>query len=378
MARLERPPDVVPERSPDRPPERVVVIRPRTVLMVIATALAVAFTFALVYLAWQVITWILIALFLSLALNPAVAFFERRGMRRSLAAGLVFLLAVAAVAGLATAFIPPLVRNLVDFIEAVPDLIEDLSRGRGPLGFLEERYNVVDRVRDSIEERGAERILGLGAPAVDIAQRVVVTAVGIVAVVFLTFFMLLEGPRWIQRFLETLPERSRPRWERIGHGVYRSIGGWVTGALLVSLIAGIAATIVLLVLGVDFAFALGLLVAVLGLVPLAGATIAAIILAAVAFATEGVVDGIIVVVYFVVYQQVENHIIFPLVYGRMVQVSPLTVLVAVLIGAQIAGIIGALVAIPIAASLQVIAGEIHTWRREQAIETGGLGRVPRG
>jgi predicted PurR-regulated permease PerM len=165
--------------------------------------------------------------------------------------------------------------------------------------------------------------------------------------------MLLEGPAWMERLYGLLPEEKQPRWRAIGRDIYRTIGGYVTGNLTISLIAGIVSTIVLVVLGVPYAVALGLLVAILDLIPLAGATIAAILVTTVAF-LDSTTSGIVVLIFFVVYQQIENHLIQPVVYGKTVQLSPLAVLVSVLIGAQLAGVLGALAAIPVAGSLQVI------------------------
>jgi predicted PurR-regulated permease PerM len=155
------------------------------------------------------------------------------------------------------------------------------------------------------------------------------------------------------RFYSLLPEESRPRWERVGYDIYKTVGGYVTGNLLISLIAGASITIVLLALGVPYAVALGLLVAILDLIPLAGATVAGIIVVVVAF-LHSVPAGIIVLVFFIVYQQLENHFLQPVIYGRTVQLSPLAVLVSVLVGAELAGILGALAAIPVAGAIQVI------------------------
>jgi predicted PurR-regulated permease PerM len=185
--------------------------------------------------------------------------------------------------------------------------------------------------------------------------------VATVTIIFMTFFMLLEGPVWVERFYGALPAESQPRWRKVGHDIYRTVGGYVTGNLLISLVAGGSTTIVLLILGVPYAVALGLIVAILDLIPLAGATIAAILIGAVAF-LHSIPAGIIVIVFFIVYQQVENHLLQPLVYGRTVQLSPLTVLVSILIGAELAGVVGALGAIPVAGSIQVL---ILDWRRHR-------------
>ena len=186
----------------------------------------------------------------------------------------------------------------------------------------------------------------------------------------MTFFMLLEGPNWVDRFFSLLRPDARTRWRAVGHDIYRTVGGYVSGNLLISLIAGGLTAVVLAIMGVPYAIALGLIVAILDLIPLAGATIAAIIVGAVAF-LHSVPAGIIVVVFFIVYQQVENHILQPVVYGRTVQLSPLVVLISVLIGAELAGVLGALAAIPVAGTLQVIFADWLRHRRAQpAPETG--------
>ncbi len=344
---------------------RVVVVRPRTVLQILGIALLVFLALWLVYLAWHVVTWILIALFLAAALNPAVEFLIRRGIRRGMAAGIVFVATLLALTGLGFLVIPPLVTQIRDFIEAVPDLIDDLTKGRGPLGFLERDYEIVERVREAIEEHGLGGVLGVTEPAVAVAKSVVTAVVGTVTIAFLTFFMLLEGPTTIQRFLGLLPTTMATRWERVGREIYKTIGGYVTGNLAISLIAGIAATIVLLLVDSKYAVALGVVVAVLDLIPLAGATLAAIIVTAVVTVELGWVEAVIVAVFFICYQQLENHVLQPLVYGRTVQLSPLLVLISVLIGAELAGILGALAAIPTAGSILAVLREVLEYQRER-------------
>jgi len=183
----------------------------------------------------------------------------------------------------------------------------------------------------------------------------------------MTFFMLMEGPTWMERLYGVLPEDSRDHWRGIGHQIYRTIGGYVTGNLFISVIAGVTTTLVLLLLGVPYAVALGLLVAILDLIPLAGATLAAIIVGLVAF-LHSIVAGIVVIVFFIVYQQIENHLLQPIVYGRTVQLSPLVVLIAVLIGAELAGVLGALGAIPIAGTIQVLIVDWNRNRKQRIVE----------
>ena len=143
----------------------------------------------------------------------------------------------------------------------------------------------------------------------------ITAVVGVVTIVFLTFFMLLEGPRTVDRALGLLPETTRARYERVLREIYRTISGYVTGNLLISFVAGVASTAVLFAVGSDYAIALGLLVAVLDLIPLAGATLAAIFVSTIIFIETDVIRGLIVIAFFIGYQQLENHVLQPLVYG---------------------------------------------------------------
>jgi predicted PurR-regulated permease PerM len=338
--------------------ERVVTFRPRTILVALGLVILVVAFLALVYLAWHIITWILIAAFLAVALNPAVEFLIHRGIGRGPAAALVFVAALLLIAGLAYLVIPPLVSQIRDFVNAVPGFLDDLTKGRGPIGFLERDYHIVERARAAIEERGLGSLLGVTEPAVAVAKGVVTAVVGVVTVSFLTFFMLLEGPNTVERFLGALPKETSERWRRVGGEIYRTIGGYVTGNLVISFIAGVASAAVLFAVGSSYAVVLGLVVAIFDLVPLAGATIAAVLVALVVVVELGWIQAIIVVAFFIVYQQLENHVLQPLIYGRTVQLSPLAVLISVLIGAQLAGVLGALAAIPVAGTLIAIGREV--------------------
>jgi predicted PurR-regulated permease PerM len=346
--------------------ERVVYVRPRTILVVLGILLATLGILAFVYLAWHVITWILIAVFLALALNPAVEFFERHGLRRGYSTALVLILALAVVTGLGFLLIPPLVEQVRSFVDYVPQVVDDLTAGRGPFGFLETKYHIVERVQDAVQKQGAGGVLGVTGAGLAVARGVVTAVAGAVAIGFLTFFMLLDGPRLIERFYNFLPADTRPRWQRIGTEMYRTVGGYVTGNVAISVIAGTASAIALFVLGSDYAIALAVVVGVLDLIPLAGATLAAILVSTVVFVELGWVKGLIIVVFFVVYQQLENHVLQPVIYGRTVQLSPLVVLISVLIGAELAGILGALAAIPVAGMVQAIGREFLARRAEAA------------
>jgi predicted PurR-regulated permease PerM len=349
---------------------RLVFFRPRTVLVVLGVILAAALVLRVLWVTREVLIWVAIAIFLAMALNPAVEWLLARGIRRrGLAVGIVFLGTLLGIIAIGALFVPTLVREVNDFAQAVPDYIDDLTKGRGRLGFLERDYQIVEKVREAIEKSGAAGVLGLSSTALAVTKSVISAVVAVLTIAFLTLFMLLEGPAWVERIYGLLPETSQPRWRRVGRDIYRTVGGYVTGNLAISFVAGVASTIVLLVLGVPYAVALGLLVAILDLVPLAGATIAAVIVSTVGF-LHSITAGVVLIVFFILYQQFENHVLQPLVYGRTVQLSPLIVLIAVLMGAKLAGVVGALGAIPIAGSIQVVLLDWLAHRRRTLVEPG--------
>ena len=351
--------------------ERLVRFRPRAILVVLGIILAGVVMIELVQAARGILIWIFVAIFLATALNPAVEWLQQRGVaRRGLAVAIVFVGAIFAIAALGATIIPTIVAQVNDFVDAVPGYVEDLTAGRGRLGFLEREYQITERVREAISEGGVSRLLGVSGTALAVTKGVVTAVVATVTIAFLTLFMLLEGPAWVERLYGLLPEEKQPRWRKVGFDIYRTIGGYVTGNLTISLIAGVVSTAVLLAVGVPYAVALGLLVAILDLIPLAGATIAAILVSTVAF-LDATTSGVIVLIFFIVYQQVENHILQPVVYGRTVQLSPLAVLIAVLIGAELAGVIGALAASPVAGAVQVILVDWLQYRRLGSSEPPG-------
>ena len=352
-------------------PERLVRVRPRVVLVVLGVILAAAIALWVVWVARQVVTWILISMFLALALNPAVEALQRRGVRRRGAAvAIVYLIGLLALVAVGVAFLPTLVRQVSEFVDAVPGYVRDLTAGRGPLGFLERDYQVVDRVQEAVDQGGSARLAGGATAALSVTRSVATAIAATVTISFMTLFMLLEGRQWLQRFFGLLPIESAPRWRHVGERIYRTIGGYVTGNLLISLVAGITSTIVLLIAGVPYAVALGVLVALLDLIPLAGALIAMIIVTLVAFTVSTTV-GLAILVFFLLYQQFENQVLQPIVYGRTVNLSPLAVLIAVLIGAQVAGVLGALGAIPIAGAMQVILVDWHEHRQRRRAAVAG-------
>lgn len=372
MATLEHEPRApAGDRPAPRTLDRVVSFRLRSVLAVLGLILGVAAVIEFFVLAQAGLTLIAIALFLALALDPAVDFFVRRGLRRGAAVAAVFVLALLGIILLGLVIIPPLVGQISTFVDALPTLVGDLTRGHGPLGFLETKYHVVESVREATTGGGSS-VTGAAAPVLSIVEGVASTVIGVIIIAFITLFMLLEGPEWRRWFEELIPERNRAPVVRVGAGIYKAVGGFMIGNLLASFLAGVVAAIILLVAGVPYAVPLGLFVVLIELVPYVGPLVATIVLTAVAL-TQGVVPALIVLGAILVYHMIEGHTLRPLIYSRAVKLSPLAVLIAILLGTEVAGVLGALAAIPIAGSIQVVVAELIQQRaaqRESAAPAG--------
>jgi predicted PurR-regulated permease PerM len=282
---------------------------------------------------------------------------------RGAAVAIVFLIFLGVIVAAGALIIPTLVRQITGFIDAVPGYVDDITHGRGPLGFLETKYHVVEHVQKQVDESGGAKLFAHAGVLVSVGKGIVSFLTTSLTIITFTLFMLLEGPAWVERVLTALPEPRQTRLRALNKEIYRTVSGYVTGNILISLICAIVYGITLTILGVKFALALAVIAGILDLVPMVGATIAGVLMAGVALAhsvTAAVIIGIVVFVY----QQLENHVLQPVVYGKTVQLSPLLVLIAVLVGATIGGIFGVLLAIPIAGTLQVVVHDVLDHRRK--------------
>jgi predicted PurR-regulated permease PerM len=339
-----------------------VVVAPRTLVLFVAASLGGVLLLALAYTARGILVQFVVATVLAMALDPLVQLLQRRGLRHGSAVGVAFTVALLGVALFVYLLVPPLVDELTRFAHNVPTLLEKLTHGHGRFGFLERRFHVVERARAAVAGPGSGHTLG---SALNIAGRVFTTVGAIVTVAFLTLFVSLGGRAWFNGFLQVVPEGSRARWRRGGSGVSDAVGGYVGGNLLISVIAGTVTTLLLLATHVPYPVPLGIVVAFFDLIPLVGATIGMVIVAAVAL-TKGIPTTAIVVGGMLLYQQIENHVLQQLVYNRTVKLSPLAIALSVAAGAEIGGIVGALLGIPFAGALKVVSHELLDWRRGEA------------
>ena len=206
---------------PMHSPQRVVLFRPRTVLQVVGVLLGVAVALWVVWVSIRVLTWVFVALFLALALEPGVRFLQEHGMkRRGAAAAVIYLAAIGFLALLAALLVPPLVDEVDGLADAAPGYVEDITAGRGPLGFLADATTRSSTASARRRSPAAARC-SAAAPgrSLDIGRGVLTGIVGFITIVFLTLFMILEGPTWVERGLGLMPPASRPRWRNVGHRI---------------------------------------------------------------------------------------------------------------------------------------------------------------
>ena len=346
---------------PERPQ-----LTPRVVLVVMLTALTLVGGLYLLWELREIIRWCAVAIFLAVALNPAVDWLDRRRLPRALAILLVYLVLLLFIVGVGALLLPPLVEQSQALTSFVIDLVrEPQGPSQQALQDLADRYSLgsfLDALRTQLSSL-PERLLDATTELFSITRSVIGSVVALLSIMLLTFFLLLDGKRFVEAGLNHFTSSQRPRLQRMLDQSAAAVSGYITGNLVISLVAGIAAFIVLKILGVPYSLTLALVVAVFDLIPLIGATIGALIVIIVGFLVSPV-TGVILVVYFVVYQQIENNLLQPLVYGRRVHLHPIVVFLAAVAGAQLLGILGALLAIPVAEIIRILGVEWLAFRAE--------------
>jgi predicted PurR-regulated permease PerM len=340
----------------------------RAILKVLLVTAATAAVLYLLYLVRSIIGMLFIAAFLAVALGPAVDAYQRRGhMPRGIAIVLVYLTILAAIVGLGLLVVPPIVSGVNHFVNKVPTYVQDLRKNKTARKY-DDKYHITHKL-DKEAKKLPNRLGDAASALTSVTVGVFSALFQLVTVLVLTFFLLLDGKRMIEWGLRQLdPERAK-RVRSVMNDVYNATGGYVIGNLIISVIAGTGTYIVLMVLSVPFAVPLAVLMAFLDLIPLVGATIGGVgigIVAAIShFPTALIVWGI----YFIVYQQIENNILQPVIYRRTVALHPLVVLIAVLIGGSQLGVLGALLSIPVAAGLQILVRDWWQARKQHIAVT---------
>jgi predicted PurR-regulated permease PerM len=331
----------------------------RTIARVFLTVAALAALVYLLYLIRGVVELVLISIFLAVAMGPPVDFFSRHGLRRAQAIVVVYLLILAAIVGIGLLVVPPIVNQVQDFANNVPHYVTTLRKNRTVRKY-DQRYHIVDKLQKEATKLPSK--LGAAASTLSsITVGVFSAIVKLVTVLTMTFFLLLEGGPLFDMLLGRAPPARRAELRKTADDVYGAVAGYVAGNLLISVIAGTVSFVTLQILGVPFAVPLAVLMGFLDLVPLVGATLGAAIVGIVTLFHDFPTATIVWVVVSILYQQIENNVIQPVVYKRTVDVRPLFVIVAILIGSSLLGVLGALVAIPIAAAVQIVVRDVVGW-----------------
>jgi predicted PurR-regulated permease PerM len=319
------------------------------------------------------IRWVFAAIFLTLALMPAVDAVQRRvrirgrDLPRALAIVVVYLLFGIALVLLVLEVIPPIVREIEALASKAPGYVEDFegwARQSDEFNELNEKYHLTRTLSDQASSLPSK--LGDAAGEVRaITVSVLTNLLAAITIITLTFFLLLDGRERAARAVDRLKPEDAERWRRIGSRIAAIIKGYVSVNVLLAVLAGVFTWLLLELLGVDLAVPLAVLVAFFDLMPLVGLTIGGVLVAIVA-AFHSLAALIVWVAAFLAYQQLQDRIVQPILYRNAVQLHPALAIVAILVGAQLAGILGALLAIPTAATLGVLIDEALTYRRETA------------
>jgi len=336
----------------------------RVVLVILLTTLAVLVALWLLYRLQSVVVWGILALFLTVALGPAVDWLERRHVPRTLSILTTYLVLLLVLAAVVAVAVPPLVQQGTELLQAL--------REQGGLGGEAESLAtpfglgaVVHDIRPQLDALPAQIVSSVGS-FTDVTAGTVGTLTGALSVAVLAFFFLHDGARLVDAGVRLLPDAGRPVAHRVLRDSTAAIAGYIRGNLAISAIAGVSVLAGMLVLGIPYALPLSVALAVIDLVPMVGVTVGAVpvVLAAL---TVSPLKALILLAYIIVYSQIESNVLNPLIYGRSDQLPPLVVFLAFLIGSLLFGILGALIAIPTANIIRIL---VREWVASRAVTIG--------
>jgi predicted PurR-regulated permease PerM len=341
----------------------------RTIVRVFFTLVALGVFLYTLYLVRSVVGLLLIASFLAIALGPAVDRAVRLKLPRGLAILSVFLCLFLAIFLIGLVVVPPIVDEVRAFADDVPNYIDDI-RANKTLREYDDKYDITTKLEDQASKLPSR--LGDAAGALQaVTVGVFSTILQLVTVLTITFFLLLDGGRMVNFVFAQLRAHHRERMEIVAVDIYSATGGYVAGALTLATAAGISTYIILSILNVPFAVPLAVLMAFFDLIPLVGSTIGGVLVALVTLFADFPQDTLIWIAFVLVYQQFENSVLQPLVYRRTVNLHPLAVITAILVGSSLLGVLGALVAIPIAAAIQILLKDVWEHRPSQVVSPDG-------
>jgi predicted PurR-regulated permease PerM len=305
---------------------------------------------------------IVVALFLAAGLNPAVTFFERHGLRRSYAVLVVIVCVLVAAVLFLVAIVPVITDQVKSITDQAPHWFDRLQNNQ-QVQNLDNEYDVINKARDYVT--GGDFVGTLFGGALGIGLAVLGALFNAFIILVLTLYFLSSLDTTKNALYSLAPASRRDRVSRLGNRIIESVGGYVSGAFIVAMCAGISSLVFLFAVGLgQYAVALAFVVALLDVIPMIGATIGAVVVTLIAFAEDPKI-GIACIVFYVVYQQVENYVIYPRVMSKSVDVPGAVTVIAALVGAALLGVVGALLAIPTAAAILMLTREVFVRRQDQ-------------
>lgn len=304
---------------------------------------------------------IVVSLFLAAGLNPSVEALERRGLRRNWAVAAVITAFLGAVALFVVAIVPVITDQVTAISKNAPEWLDRLQENR-QIQKLDDEYDVISKARDYVAN--GDFVSGLFGGVLGVGLKILGALFNAFIILVLTLYFLSSLEKTKRAFYRLVPASRRPRVTLLGDQIVRNVGGYVSGAFIVALCAGVSTLVFLFTVGLgEYAVALAFVVALLDVIPMIGATIGAVVVTAIALATD-VKTGIICAVFFLIYQQVENYVIYPRVMSKSVDVPGAVIVIAALVGAGLLGVVGALLAIPTAAAILLIMREVVVKRQD--------------
>ncbi|HSX34536.1 MAG TPA: AI-2E family transporter [Candidatus Saccharimonadales bacterium] len=336
----------------------------RTIIRVLVLVIASVIAMAALRQASHALVLIFTGFFLALALNGPVHWLavrlpgKRKGSRVA-ATALSFFVVIAFLIGFLALIVPPLVRQTSSFISAAPTILEDLKRQDSPAGRAIQKYHLQGQV-DKVSHQLSDRLGDIGGTAVSSAVKLGSSIFAVLTILVLTFMMLIEGPRWVRFFRDIIPDEHHARADRLARDMYKVIKGYVNGQVVLAAVAACMLLPALIILHVSYPAALIVVVFICGLIPLIGHTIGATIVTTVAL-FHSPLTAIIILAYYILYQQIENYIIQPRIQANSTNMSPLLVFAAVIVGVNFGGLFGGLVAIPVMGCIRIaLLDYLHT------------------
>ena len=331
-------------------------------LTIIATSALVAAA----YYVRQILILVLVALLLSIGLEPAVKRLERLKIKRGWSVLLIFTAFLGFVAMFAWLVVPPLVREAQQLADDIPGYVRRLRNSSGWVGDLQRKYDLAEKLKDLTKDLPHIASQSFGT-ILGVTKSVAAFIFNLLTIGILSIYFMLSMPRLRQSMVNLFHPENRERWTKVMDESISKVGGYVSGNIVISVIAGVATFVALISIGVPFPAALAMWVAVTDLIPAVGATLGAVLCVIVA-AFAGIGAAVATAVYFIIYQQVENYLIAPRVMKRAIDLSPAAVIVATLIGGSLFGFAGALMALPIAAAVKIVIVDVLRSRPRSAVD----------